>query len=426
MRPAARRATVLISSVSAIAALTLGVTTAVASGSEPTQRPASRAAASAGGAGAAATSIVGTSLATTRTATTVLAPRISFAKLGVGFGPAVLVTNSGDGTGRLFIVNKTGLIFSWRPGFHPTVYLDLRARVRSSGDEQGLLGLTFYTDFKRVPLLWVSYTRSDNALQISRFLLSSYLQPAVNAATERPVLTVPHPLANHNGGELAFGNDGYLYISTGDGGGEGDPLYQAMRASSPLGKILRINASKACGGNNYCVPPTNPFAHVPTADPSVWEYGFRNPWRFSVDPLTGMLWIGDVGQNAWEEVDTAPAGEGGLNYGWSCMEGRVVYIAARCSSRVHYVMPYTTVPHNGGHRALIGGVVYRGTLYAKVMSGLYVFGDYVTGQIWTDPASGGIYRQAGSLPGVTSIGLDSNREIWATTLAGGVYRLTAS
>jgi glucose/arabinose dehydrogenase len=369
----------------------------------------------------------GTALAATATGSTTTAPRVTFVREGIGYGPAVLVTNSGDGTGRLFIVDKVGLILSWRPGGRPTVYLDLRSRVRSSGDEQGLLGLTFYPDFKAAPLVFVTYTRSDNALQVARFRLSSYLQPSINAATEQPMFAIAHPFTNHNGGMITFGKDRYLYVSTGDGGSEGDPLDDALKAASPLGKILRVDATHGCNGLLYCIPPTNPFAHTRGADPRVWAYGLRNPWRFSVDPATGTLWIGDVGQNMWEEVDVDPAGVGGLNFGWSCMEGPVVYIAGRCSSRVHYVPPYLTYAHNGQSRAIIGGVVYRGGNYVSVLGHDYLFGDYEDGQIFAVSTSGRLTSTyVGSLPGVTSIGTSSQNEIWATTISGGLYVMVAT
>ena len=411
MRPALRKATVLIGSLGAVAAMTLGVTAASAAGAEP----------------ARVTAGVHSVARPVTTNPSAAAVRVAFARLGVGFGSAVLVTNSGDGTGRLFVVDKVGRVFSWRPGSRPILYLDLRSRVRSSGDEQGMLGIAFYPDFKRVPLVFITYTRSDNALQVSRFLLSSYLQPAINPRTEYPLFTIAHPYPNHNGGMLAFGKDGYLFVSTGDGGGEGDPLGLALKGASPLGKILRVDASRWCGGHPYCVPTTNPFAHIRGADGRIWDFGLRNPWRFSVDPVTGALWIGDVGQNRWEEIDVDAAGVSALDYGWSCMEGRFVYNSARCGRGGHYVLPYLAYSHYGGSRAVIGGVVYRGGLYAPVLGHDYLFGDYVTGQIFTLTTSGVVRASlVGSLPGVTSIGTDSQGEVWATTLAGGVYRLTAS
>jgi glucose/arabinose dehydrogenase len=346
---------------------------------------------------------------------------VSFLRRGVGFGQTVLVTSANDGTGRLFFVDRVGRVLSWVPGQpRARLYLDLRSRVNSAGGEQGLLGLAFYNDFKRVPLLWVSYTNSSGALQVSRFLLSSYAASAVSPSLEKHVIAIPHPTySNHNAGMIAFGKDGYFYISTGDGGGAGDPFDNAQNLVSLSGKILRVNASKACGSTLYCIPADNPFVGNSSARKEIWHYGLRNPWRFSFDPVTGAMWIGDVGQDRYEEVDASSMGTKGRDFGWSCREANAIYDASRCRA-ITYTPPVAVVAHPAAE-ALIGGVVYR-RIPANPLYGRYLFGDYITGTLWTIPTpSGGTPAVAGHLSSVTSFGVDQNGAIWATTLTGGVY-----
>ena len=353
------------------------------------------------------------------------APTLRFTKVGVGFGQTVLITNSGDGTRRLFTVDRLGRVLAWVPGTpRASLYLDLRSRVRASGGEQGLLGLTFYWDFRRIPLVFVSYTAANGSLQVSRFRLPSYAAGSVNPATEERVINVPHPTyTNHNAGMILFGTDRRLYISTGDGGGGGDPFAQAQSAKSLSGKILRLDADHYCSGRPYCIPPDNPVASRPGYYREILHVGLRNPWRFSIDPATGRLWIGDVGQSRYEEINTAGPSPTLRNFGWSCREGFAVYNSARCSTAQVYANPLVVVPQPQA-AAIIGGPVYRGTTFSSSLAGTYIFGDYVTGSLWTIPSGGSSAVRSGTLSGVTSFGTDQAREVWATTLNGDIYRLT--
>ncbi|MEP6696391.1 MAG: PQQ-dependent sugar dehydrogenase [Pseudonocardiales bacterium] len=356
-----------------------------------------------------------------------VAPALGFTRIGIGFGQTVQVTNSADSTGRLFTVDRLGRVLAWVPGTpRASLYLDLRSKVLTAGGEQGLLGLTFYWGFRSIPLVFVAYTASNGSLQVSRFRLASFTAASVNPATEERVINVPHPTyANHNAGMLAFGSDHQLYISTGDGGGAGDPFAQAQSLASLSGKILRLDAAHYCSGHPYCVPPSNPFAGRAGARGEIWQYGLRNPWRFSVDPVTGAMWIGDVGQDAYEEVDTVGQAAGGHNFGWSCREGFAVYNASRCSASATYTSPLLVIAHPDAE-ALIGGGVYRGKTFAATLGGSYLFGDYITGTVWTVGPGSSTAAVSGSLSGVTSFGTDQAREVFATTLSGEIHMLSSA
>lgn len=353
-------------------------------------------------------------------------PALSFTLRVSGFGSPVLVTNAHDSSGRLFVVDKVGRLISYIPGATGgRVYLDLRSKVNSSGNEQGMLGVAFYPGFRTVPIFFVSYTRADGALVVSRFKAPSASALVVSPTLEQVMLVVPHPTySNHNAGMLAFGKDAKLFISTGDGGGAGDPFNQAQTGRSLSGKILRIDIQHSCAPHPlYCVPPDNPLAAFPQYKGEVWDAGLRNPWRFSVDPVTGALWIGDVGQDRFEEIDISPMTSKALNFGWSCREANSTYNSARCVPGTHYVPPVAVIAHPSAE-ALIGGLVYRGSRYASLMGPRYIFGDYITGTVWTMPG-GGSPSVAGHLSQVTSFGADQSNEIWATTLDGKLYQMSA-
>jgi glucose/arabinose dehydrogenase len=351
--------------------------------------------------------------------------KLWFTERASGFGSAVLVTNANDNhSGRMYVVDKAGLIYYWTSAGGRHVFLDLRSEVKASGDEQGLLGLVFDPLFYKRAYFWVSYTTANGSLQVSRFTAPTARATSVSRSTEVKVLNIPHPTyTNHNAGMLVFDRTGYMFIGTGDGGGAGDPFNHAQSLTSLSGKILRINVEAFCPRLHYCIPPTNPFVKSKTARHEIWLYGLRNPWRFSVDPGTGELWIGDVGQARYEEVDAVAYRRGGYDMGWSCKEGVAYYNRARCLSGVSYLAPVAVIAHPTAS-ALIGGVVYRGKTYASLLAGKYIFGDYVTGHVWTLSLGHG-YALNGHLAGVDSFDSDGSGTVWATTLSGGLYTLSA-
>ncbi len=358
---------------------------------------------------------------------TVARVRLTASRVVSGLVSPVLVRSASDGLSRLFVVEQAGRVRTVSGRAITGTYLDIRSLVRSGG-ERGLLGLAFAPDFARSHLLWVTYTRGDGALVLARFSARSATSASVIPSSRRTILVVPHPgHANHNGGDIAFGPDGYLYLGTGDGGGQGDPLGNAASLRSLLGKMLRINVR--CTGHLYCSPATNPFVRSASARHEIWMTGLRNPWRWSFD-INGAQWIGDVGQNKYEEIDAIAASRArGINLGWSCREGKHFYNTTRCRRGTAYVAPALELCHPDGvtgclssraAEAVIGGYVYRGSAYASAR-GTYVLGDYVTGRIWS-------YRNAvlgspSALAGISGFGTDDNREIYAVTLTGSLYRI---
>ena len=353
-------------------------------------------------------------------------PRPTVTRVASGLVNPVLVRSANDGTSRLFVVEQAGRVRIVTGGSVTGTYLDIRSLV-SSGGERGLLGLAFAPDFLRSRLLWVTYTRADGALVLARFGVTRANAPAVVASSRRTILVVPHPgFANHNGGDIAFGPDGYLYLGTGDGGSGGDPSNNAQNLRRLLGKMLRVDVR--CAGHLYCSPASNPWATSKIYRHEIWMWGLRNPWRWSFDGTT-ML-IGDVGQGRYEEIDAVVrTRQRARNMGWSCREAGHVYRADRCNARAQYQAPTIEMCHpdsvsgcaaNRGAEAIIGGYVYRGSASPSA-AGTYVFGDYVTGRIWA--YRGRTLGAAVPLSGVSGFGLDDAREIYAVTLDGGLYRV---
>jgi glucose/arabinose dehydrogenase len=299
-----------------------------------------------------------------------------------------------------------------------TPYLDIRSLVKDDG-EAGLFSIAFDPHWRTHPYFWVNYVTNAGDIRVARFKAATYKSNSVSAATLVKIIDVWHPdrYTNHFGGQVAFGHDGYLYVSTGDGGGSGDPDNRAQDTRFLLGKILRLQVT---GCSIYCIPPGNPYARSTTAKKQIWAIGLRNPWRFSFDGATGDLWIGDVGQSREEEVDHIRAGVGGKNLGWSCREGRLAYNSSRCRSGTTYTSPEMVYGRSFG-TTITGGYVYRGATYRSLLGGRYIGGDYGSGRIFY----GGNLRVGGSLPSVTSFGEGPGRELWAVTIDGGLFKMSA-
>lgn len=283
-----------------------------------------------------------------------------------------------DGTGRLFVVEQEGTIRILRGGaLLPEPFLDIRSKTRAGG-ERGLLGLAFPPDFGAKQYFYVNYTDLRGDSVIARYRVRSDDPDRADPSSETVILTQRQPFANHNGGQLAFGPDGFLYIGFGDGGSAGDPQNNAQNRRTWLGKMLRVDPEAGLAG--YRVPVDNPFASGGEALPEIWALGLRNPWRFSFDRETGDLWIADVGQNRLEEINFQPASSrGGENYGWNVMEGSQCFLAG-CQPGPDLVMPVHEYGRSEGI-SVTGGFVYRGARYPE-LRGLYIYGDYGSGRIW--------------------------------------------
>jgi glucose/arabinose dehydrogenase len=331
----------------------------------------------------------------------------------------VHVASPFDGTGRLFVVEKAGRIRVFSGGrLLATPYLDIRSLVKDDG-EGGLFSIAFHPHWRTQPYFWVNYVTNAGDIRVARFKAPSYTSNSVSASTQVKIIDVWHPdqYTNHYGGQVVFGHDGYLYVSTGDGGSGGDPGNRAQDTRFMLGKMLRL---QVIGCSIYCIPPTNPYARSTTAKRQIWAIGLRNPWRFSFDAATHDLWIGDVGQGRQEEVDHIRAGAGGKNFGWSCREGTLVYNASRCRSGTTYTNPEMVYGRSFG-TTITGGFVYRGATYRSLLGGRYIGADFGSGRVFY----GGNLRVGGSLDGVTSFGEGPGRELWAVTIDGGLYRMAA-
>ena len=322
-----------------------------------------------------------------------------------------------DGSGRLFILEQPGRILIWKDGqLVGTPFLDIRDRVGNNGSEQGLLGLAFHPRFSKNGHFFVNYTDRDGNTHIARFTSNGDI---ADTGSEKLLLFVHQPFPNHNGGALAFGPDGYLTIGLGDGGSAGDPYANAQSHNSLLGKLLRLDVNQ---GEPYAIPTDNPYLQNGTGSPEIWAIGLRNPWRFSFDRLTGDLWIGDVGQNLWEEIDFIPAGTpGGMNLGWNKMEANHPYNG---SNQPEFSAPVAEYPH-GAECSISGGYVYRGTALPE-WQGVYFFGDYCSGAIWglTSPPQAAtpiLLFQTGFK--ISTFGLDENGEIYLADYNGVLYRL---
>jgi glucose/arabinose dehydrogenase len=343
--------------------------------------------------------------------------------LARGFKPVILATHAGDGSGRLFIVEQRGMIWTIDPANPgtPTQFINIAARVRSGG-EQGLLGLAFHPDFETNGRFFVDYTNLGSDMVISEFSVDA--NGIGDPNSERNLLTISDPFPNHNGGMLAFGPDGYLYIANGDGGAGGDPLNSGQSLDTLLGKILRIDIDS---GDPYGIPADNPFA-AGGGEPEIWDWGLRNPWRFSFDRATGAMLIGDVGQDRVEEIDLETPGDGGKNYGWNRLEGERCYKNATCSAN-GTTLPVATYSHDLGC-SVTGGYVYRGSANADVLTGGYIYADYCSGKLWVFNADDALASGRATVDevgqvsfNVSSFGEDEAGEMYIVDHGGAIYRI---
>src|SRR5690625_4971770 len=356
-----------------------------------------------------------------------MAVTIALQPLPYTFEQPLYVTSLPHDANTLFIVEKVGVIRIVHNGtLLPDPFLDLRDRV-SQGYEQGLLGLALHPQFSSNGLFFVNYTDQNGNTQIVRYKVKAGEWQA-DISSRRVILSIEQPAANHNGGMLAFGLDGYLYIATGDGGRAGDPWSNAQNLNTLLGKLLRIDVDTS--SETYTIPQDNPFYDVPNARQEIWAYGLRNPWRFSFDRDTGDVFIADVGQDAWEEVNFQPASStGGDNYGWNVMEGLHCYPPGRQCNSEAFVLPIIEYAHSRENGCSItGGYVYRGSNIPH-LAGKYVFADYCSGRMWQaeyvdDNKEWQVTVLYDSSLQLSSFGEDANGELYVTDLSTGlVYKM---
>ncbi|MCP3961008.1 MAG: PQQ-dependent sugar dehydrogenase [bacterium] len=358
-----------------------------------------------------------------------------------GLTRPIAIRHAGDGSGRLFIVEQAGRILVWDGVSAPTSFLDITTLVDDTSLEQGLLGLDFHPDFATNGHFFVNYTRDPgpgaDRTVVARYSVSAEDPDVADPASATTILEIEQGFSNHNGGNLLFGPDGYLYIGMGDGGSQFDSLARAQDSSTPLGKMLRIDpdgspaaANEICGLQAaYGIPPGNPFAGIGDGCDEIWALGLRNPWRWSFDRMTGDMFIGDVGQSSMEEISFQPAGVGGLNFGWSCREGSLVQDFNPCLPGP-LTDPILTYLHNDGlfnGCAVTGGYRYRGGISG--LQGTYVYSDGCTGNIWlaTEDSPGQwsatLWQSTGR--SIVSFGEDESGELYALDHGGIVLRFEA-
>ena len=362
-------------------------------------------------------------------AQTVLDPaNIRFAEVTNGLTQPVFITHAGDGSGRQFIVERAGRIRIIKNGaLLSTSFLDIHTMVNSSSTEQGLLALAFHPNYASNGQFYTVHTIQNGSLVLSRFTRSSNNPDLADANSRVTLLTVPHPTnTNHNGGTLAFGPDGYLYWSIGDGGGGGDVPNNAQNLTVLLGKILRLDVDS---GSPYSIPSSNPFFNDPTPGirKEIWAYGLRNPWKISFDAQTGDLFIGDVGQGSREEIDFQPAASaGGENYGWHVMEGSLCFNPSSGCDQTGKVLPIAEYDHSVGC-SVTGGYMYRGSLYS-LLQGHYFYGDFCSGALFSldgNNTSGWNITPLGDTPySITTFGENENGELYLADYGTGkIYQL---
>lgn len=347
-----------------------------------------------------------------------------------GLDTPVYVTHAGDASGDLYLLEKEGKIRIVREGaLVAEPFLDISDRVTTGGNEQGLLGLAFAPDYSESGYFFVHYSDNDGNTMVARFQRTAE-RTLADASSEFIVLQLDQPARNHNGGMLAFGPDGYLYIGMGDGGGSGDRYNNGQNPDTLLGKMLRIDVMSDLA-EPYTIPADNPWVDVDwngtDVRDEIWAVGLRNPWRYSFDRATGDLWIGDVGQNQYEEIHFTPANSsGGHNYGWPIVEATHCYGSSTCET-AGFTIPVAEYSHSG-HCSVTGGYVYRGA-DIPALDGVYLYGDYCSGMIWALWPANGLWQTAELFQSdarISSFGEDEEGEIYVTDMSGGrLLRLVA-
>lgn len=333
-----------------------------------------------------------------------------------------LFLTSPPGDDRLFIVEQGGTIrISENGQLLPDPFLDLSGAI-SSGGERGLLSLAFHPDYASNGYFYVDFTNPDGNTRVVRYTVSAANPDSADPASGDTILSVAQPYSNHNGGLVTFGPDGMLYVGLGDGGSGGDPQGNGQDPTTLLGTLLRLDVD---GGSPYAIPSDNPFAGSSAGRGEVWAYGLRNPWRFTFDPSSGLLYIADVGQSDWEEVDVAPADSAGVNYGWNVMEGDHCYSSSSCD-RTGLEPPVLEYGHGEGC-SITGGFVYRGQAMAD-LQGTYFYSDYCSGFLRSFRYENGSVSEekswdVGDLGQVLSFGRDDAGELYVLSANGTVYRL---
>ncbi len=352
-------------------------------------------------------------------------PGFALEPVANGFTRPLYLTHAGDGSGRLFVVEQGGAIWVLQDGQRlEAPFLDVSDRISPEAlgtgyTERGLLGLAFHPDYAENGVFFIDYTDRNGSSVIARYTVSAEDPDRADPASEQQLLVVEQPYANHNGGHLAFGPDGYLYVAMGDGGSGGDPQNNAQNLGTLLGAILRLDVSAEDG---YAIPDDNPFASTDNARPEIWAWGLRNPWRFSFDRETGDLYIADVGQNEWEEVNFQPADSpGGENYGWRPYEGSQIYSGEQPASEP--VMPIAEYSHSGtGGCSITGGYVYRGEAI-PALAGTYFYGDWCSGTIWSarqaDSGAWDVQAALESGLSISSFGEDEAGELYVIDYDSG-------
>jgi glucose/arabinose dehydrogenase len=346
-----------------------------------------------------------------------------------GLSSPLQITHAADGSKRLFVAEQDGLIRVIRKGvLRRTPFLDITGLTEASG-EQGLLGLAFHPNYSATGRFFVNYTDLNGDTVVAEYRTARQNPGRADPQSARVLLTIDQPYSNHNGGDIKFGPDGYLYIATGDGGSGGDPMDNGQSLSTLLGKLLRIDVDSSRGDRPYGIPSDNPFIDRQGARPEIYDYGLRNPWRFGFDRATGDLWIADVGQDRYEEINVARSGHtAGLNFGWNTMEAHACYEPSNGCARKGLELPVAAYPHSQGC-SVSGGHVYRGTSQ-PALSGGYFYGDYCSGIVWaldaTEPNKDGPSVVLRTGHNISTFGENEAGELFMADLSSGeIFKLVA-